>query len=441
MATGDDRDLSNSLDLLWSDSEYGLSEFLDIFSLPQLVQVSEGVYGVSDESTLPAGQTLTLHVLKETKMFRGYTYNGIDVLVPLNCPQKVEVRPQNVSQEYDTVEQLYSVFVAGRVKYVRVTKNHSSQFQERCLRAGQKLKIEYFTKDRRGNEPTLVCLDEEGCEVCLAMDVQGGFQPLADNREYFLAELTEHFPLPVYVQFTSPPKFSLGGNSKMMNCERFLTGLIHMDEIVVENTVIASTRVDGRKTILTFPRSLDVDLMVPEQLLSKDPTYARVCETLNDGMDLVKAESLTVPDDEVIYGSRAQLVREFPCSRLLGSESSDDYYDDTLPKPGNAEYSDSEDDEAYIEMDKEMHNYQYIDKEDAVYEQIDLWGVPKAKPPIPLPKAAFLPKAASSSGNSSSENYRKTSSSSVKSFILAKLGKGKMEDKQSAGKSIWQIVC
>ena len=426
MATGEDKDLAESLGLLWSDSEFGLSEFLDIFPLPQLVQVSEGVYGESDESTLPAGQTLTLHVVKETKMFRGYTYNGDDVLVPLNCPQKVEVRPQSVSLEYDTVEQLYGIFVAGRVKYVRVTKDHSSHFPERCLKAGQKLKIEYLTRDKSlGKKPTLVCLDEQGCEVCLAMDVQGGFQPLADNSEYFLAELTDHFPLPVYVQFTSPPKFNVVDTLKIKKCERFLNGLIQMDEIVVEHTVIASTRAGGRKTILTFPRSLDVDLVVPEQLLSKDPTYARVCETLNDGMDLVRAGSLSVPDDEVIYGNRAQLVRELSCSTLLEFPSHDcesEHYDDTLPMPVRSEKSYSDDDAAYIEIDK-----QYID--DGVYEEVDdLWPEPPKPTSHSLPsRSATLPNAPSSSRtNSSSDN-----TSSVKS-LLRKFT-GKMEDKESAG--------
>lgn len=370
MAATDNEELAKSLGLSWSDTEFELSEFLDSFTLPQVVQVSEGVYGVSEESTLPAGQTLTLHVVKATKMYRGYTYEGEDVLLPLNCPQTVEVRPQNVSLLYDTVEELCTVF-PRHVKYVRVTKDHVHPTRpERCLKAGQKLTLDYISKQNSGSQ-VLMCLDEGGCEVCLSMDVQGGFQPLMDSREYFLAELTKHFCLPIYVQFTSPPKFNISEDSAAKD-SKLLSGVIQVDEMVVENTVIASTREGRRKTILTFPRTLDVTLIVPKQLLVKDSNYARVCESLNDGVDLVRVQSVVVPENEIIYSSRAQIVREY-------SYTVEQFGDSTPREDVNKDYNvmtpqenqtDLTVDVFYEDVDGDDHNYECIDDDDE-YQVID----------------------------------------------------------------------
>lgn len=371
MASYDPEDLEKALGLSWNDSEYGLSEFLDSFTLPQIIQVTEGVYGESEEATLSSGQILTMHVVKSIRMFRGYTYEGREVLVPLNCPQKVEVRPQNVSLLYDTVKELCSVFPG--VHYVRVTKDHVDPAgEERCLRAGQKLKLDYITNDFA---PRMMCLDEEGCEVCLSMDVQGGFQPLADNKEYFLAELDRHIALPVYVQFTSPPTFIAGTESATKADSALLTGMFQIDEAVIESIVIASSREDGRKTILTFPRTLDISLVVPEQAMVKDSTYARFCKSLNDGVDLVKVQSVVVPEDQVIYGSnrqdRTQLIREFSFTvAKFGDQSS------TRQDAAEKNVTTSQKDDDDTSSNEEEHDYEYIDIGD--YGDV----VKKTRPPV-----------------------------------------------------------
>ena len=102
----------------WSTAYYTIPDFLKQFKLPQIVKVIVGFYGESNESTVSGNQVLCLHSSKSIKKIRAHDGNGRRFTVSLDCQRKVEVRPPNLKDIYDNVEELCEVFP----RYVRISQ-------------------------------------------------------------------------------------------------------------------------------------------------------------------------------------------------------------------------------------------------------------------------------------------------------------------------------
>ena len=104
--------------LEWSTTSFKVSDFLRKFTLPQVVKVIEGYYGDDEDSSLGADQILSLHCIKSTDKVVGRDYRGKEVNIPLQCQNKVEVRPSHLKDVYESVEELCSAFPP----YVRISQ-------------------------------------------------------------------------------------------------------------------------------------------------------------------------------------------------------------------------------------------------------------------------------------------------------------------------------
>jgi hypothetical protein len=104
--------------LEWSTTSFKVSDFLRKFTLPQVVKVIEGFYGDDEDSSLGADQILSLHCIKSTDKLVGRDYRGKEVNIPLHCQNKVEVRPSNLKDVYESVEELCVAFP----RYVRISQ-------------------------------------------------------------------------------------------------------------------------------------------------------------------------------------------------------------------------------------------------------------------------------------------------------------------------------
>ena len=106
--------------LKWNAESLVLAQLLDKYTLPMIVKVTGGFYGESDDSTLCNGTILCLHSVQAGEKVHGRLSwgKGKDILIPLDCPTKVEVRPSNLKDVYESVAELCTVFP----KYVRVSQ-------------------------------------------------------------------------------------------------------------------------------------------------------------------------------------------------------------------------------------------------------------------------------------------------------------------------------
>ena len=120
MATSKDSKHLEFHKLEWSGTSFKVSDFLTRFTLPQIVKVIEGFYGDDEDTSLGADQILSLHCIKSTDKVVGRDYRGKEVNIPLHCQNKVEVRPSNLKDVYENVEELCAAFP----RYVRISQGN-----------------------------------------------------------------------------------------------------------------------------------------------------------------------------------------------------------------------------------------------------------------------------------------------------------------------------
>ncbi|XP_046857212.1 uncharacterized protein LOC124450632 [Xenia sp. Carnegie-2017] len=290
--------------LEWSPKSFKISDFLQKFTLPQVVKVIEGFYGENEETSLGADQILSLHCMKSTDKLLGKDYRGKEINIPLHCQNKVEVRPSNMKDVYDNVEELCTAFP----RFVRISQGYyNMSTDEEVLNVGDKLELKRIDKSKKGQE-RLICVNQNGQVVELPKDCVAGFQPLLDGKEYFLAEIVKKLEMPFYIQFIDPPTMEKRNASSNANFFNSNLGAIYIESSFAENLIIASTiSQDGERTVVTFPRQLDIRLSVCEGMLQNSVAYAELCQMMDNGMDL---KSLALIDAMSAFQPRNS-VREF----------------------------------------------------------------------------------------------------------------------------------
>ena len=357
--------------LEWSTSSFKVSDFLRKFTLPQVVKVIEGFYGDDEESSLGADQILSLHCVKSTDKLVGRDYRGKEVNIPLHCQNKVEVRPSNLKDVYESVEELWVAFP----RYVRISQGYYSVSKdEEILNVGDKLHLKSIDKSKKGEEK-LICVNQNGQTVELPKDCVAGFQPLADGKEYFLAEIPTHFSMPLYVQFIDPPPMEKPGQTGDSSFFNSSLGPIHIESSYTENIIIASTiSQDGRRTVVTFPHGIDIRMAVCEGMLQNTVAYAEICQALNHGMDL---NSLTMIDMVSAFKPRNS-VREFAYKELIDpstsantSETNLGFEAETRAYQEVMEVESEVNDENLVQ---EEDNKQEVNKPDATGQQSEMAG-------------------------------------------------------------------
>lgn len=114
-------DLTKLNSAKWSTAYFTLPQLLSKFRLPQIVKIIEGFYGETDDSTLCTGTILCLHSAKFIQKVHGRLDGGKGkkISISLDCERKVEVRPSNLKDVYENVEEL---MCSAFPKFVRVSK-------------------------------------------------------------------------------------------------------------------------------------------------------------------------------------------------------------------------------------------------------------------------------------------------------------------------------
>lgn len=134
--------------------------------------------------------------------------------------------------------------------------------------------------------------------------------------------------MPVYVQFIDPP--CMGKQSRSADASFFNSslGVIYLENSYTENIIIASTiSQDGQRTVVTFPREIDIRLAVCEGMQQNTAAYAEICEALNHGMHL---SNLTLIDMFSAFKPRNS-VREFSYKELTNPTCTSGFEKDASP--------------------------------------------------------------------------------------------------------------
>ena len=266
--------------LKWSSVYIKVSEFLQKYSLPQIVKITGGFYGVDSESTIGANQVLCLHSLKSIEKIKGKDRRGKEISLFLECKSKVEVRPSNMKDVYESVSELFAAFP----RYVRISQGYYSLAKdEEILNVGDKLCLKSIDKSKKGKR--LICVNQNGRTIELPKDCVAGFQPLKDGKEYYLAEVMTRFPMPLHVQFVDP--HSMGAQTRSDEnafCQPLRTICLH--NTYTEKVIVAtSVQSNGTTTVVKFPPDIELYFLVCEDMLKNSADYVELCKNLNQDFD------------------------------------------------------------------------------------------------------------------------------------------------------------
>ena len=362
--------------LIWSDFDYRLFEFVDRFPLPQIVKVTEGYYGPTEDSCIGAEQILTLHCVKTTDKVLARDRKKRELNIPLNCSQKVELRPPDFRGIYETVEETSRI----PTKFVRVTQGYYGLDEDSvCVNPGDKLEVIRVEYGIGGKEDCILFHNEERTPIRLPFSVSAGFQALLDGREYYLKELIDKSPkLPLYFQFTNPPSITQRSSEHVFNTS---LGVLSLEKVYQDSTVICTTKEGDVRTVVSCPKHLPITINVARGALSDDKDYVRICRIFHDGVSLAKIENM---ETQNIYASR-DTIREYeylvdvlpppPVPQRDSKSNGSLTLNPQVPTTGTPESADSDD---------SNHDYTYID-------DYDLPNPPKSEPESQKSDASLSP--------------------------------------------------
>ena len=289
--------------IVWSEVEYRLGEFVDHFTLPQLVKVQKDINRPNGkDSCIGAEQILTLHAFTTREKVLTRNRKNKEIHVPLNCCQRIELRPKDFRGVCETVEYL------SDFKFVRVTQGYFNldDPDENCsINPGDKLQVIGVEIGTEGEEGCILFRNQIGFPIRLPFSLKAGFQPLTDGREYYLSEVSK-MELPVFFQFIDPPDPI--GSIRAENLFNSSLGVLKLEKTYHDSTVICTTTMKGGvRTVVACPKELPITVKVAQGALEGDKDYTRLCRLSNDGISLSSIENKELKN---IYASRDS-VREY----------------------------------------------------------------------------------------------------------------------------------
>ncbi|XP_028407364.1 uncharacterized protein LOC114529988 [Dendronephthya gigantea] len=283
--------------LKWDTESLVLARLLDKHTLPKIVRVTEGFYGESDDSTLCNGTILCLHSVQSGEMVHGRLNwgKGKDILIPLDCRTKVEIRPTNLKDVYESVEELCSV----SPKYVRVSQGcYSEPSGDVLLEVGDKLQLKGVNK----KQDTLICFDQHRQKIELPKDTVAGFQPLTDGKEYYLSDVVKKFKMPLNVQFVRCIGEDLRSAIESP-CQPYQA--VCLDKVSNETVVTAtSIRANGKHNLIQFSRDLNVGLSVCEETFTASENFPNLSKIFNKGREETETNAYEYIDPATIMEIR-----------------------------------------------------------------------------------------------------------------------------------------
>ena len=197
---------SKSLAVVTGETKsYLLETFLDKYPLPQLVSVTEGHYGLTEDFSMSEGMELILFFKKTTQAVIAVTECETDPYhIPLNCSLQFSPYQSNAKEHlmksyyYKTVDDLLNR-TDDLPKVVKVLTPYKTNKQT-VLRADELIFPKRITG--HGKKRTLECTTLSKRKIKLELSCAAGFSTNPSDTKMYLIEYVEHinqFPNSVMV--------------------------------------------------------------------------------------------------------------------------------------------------------------------------------------------------------------------------------------------------
>lgn len=246
-----------------SDKTYALRDFLDKFTLPQLVKVHEGYYDDNQCTTIGADGVCNLLTVESVETVLYENAQGEETRIPLEYPCLVERVAEEKFQQRFKLQDL--VHDSPAVKIVRVIE--ADPDYEALINNGDKLKI--AKKKCRENFVAFKKVSDKGKTLLkVPASCEAKFVALWDGEEIPLAKFVKKNKLPVHVRFIDTSTNDLKGEQGEIprpSRRDFNTvlpeGVVKLKGILVDTLVTAATEVQGVTSKFSFPKTLPISVV------------------------------------------------------------------------------------------------------------------------------------------------------------------------------------
>lgn len=246
-----------------SDKAYALRDFLDKFTLPQLVKVHEGYYDDNQSTTIGADGVCNLLTVESVQTVLYENAQGEETRIPLEYPCLVERVAEEKFQQRFKLQDL--VHDSPAVKIVRVIE--ADPDYEALIDNGDKLKI--AKKKCRENLVAFKKVSDKGKTLLkVPASCEATFVALWDGEEIPLAKFVKKNKLPVHVRFIDTSTNDLKGEqgerprpSRRDSTTVLPEGVVKLKGILVDTLVMAATEVQGVTSKFSFPKTLPISVV------------------------------------------------------------------------------------------------------------------------------------------------------------------------------------
>ncbi|KAL9974838.1 hypothetical protein ACROYT_G011933 [Oculina patagonica] len=242
---------------------YSLRDFLDKFTLPQLVKVQDGYYDELQCTTIGADTVYNLLTIESVETVLFEDAEGEESRIPLGYPCTVERVAEERFQQKLRLQDLGHD--SSAIKFVRVIETDPNY--ETVIKNGDKLKIK--KKKSRENFVAFKKVSDKGKPLLkVPASCQAKFQALWDGEELPLAKFVKKNKLPVYVRFIdtitnedTAEKEEIRGPSKRDSYPVLPEGVVKLKGILADSFVTATTEVQGVTSKFSFPKTLPISVV------------------------------------------------------------------------------------------------------------------------------------------------------------------------------------
>lgn len=290
------------------DTSYPLRDFLEKFTLPQLVKVQKGYYDEYQRRTFRCDAVYNLLRLESVDTVLFEDADGVERRIPIDYPCTVErAAEERFLQELSIQELLQENHPA--VKFVRVIQSDPNF--ETLIKAGDKLKIDLRKKKSRDNFlPFKIASDKDKTLWKVPASCEAKVQGLWDGEEVLLSKFVKKNKLPAYVSFvrdrtkgSTEEEATLGkekGIQRIHPCP-LPTGVVKLKGILTDSFVSATiSDANSETSPFLFPKTLPIGVLPVEMAALRSP----LSDSLNTNTEIVEHS-----DYEDMSGIQAKLLK------------------------------------------------------------------------------------------------------------------------------------
>ncbi|XP_046856849.1 uncharacterized protein LOC124450265 isoform X2 [Xenia sp. Carnegie-2017] len=315
--------------LQWTEDSHSLKDFVDVFSLPQVVKVIRGYDGGEHSATIGYGEVLTLHGIRESRIFHAEDISGNHYALKCNFSGEFHIVPnlkKNGCQSLNVFE-INNFFPKSVLFLESLDANYGLQEDVDHTEIGEMYKI---LKVENGQNPEKVLIKvlnmETNRECTLTSSCTTSFLPLTDCKKHTCLELrSQTFEFPTGINFIVEDG-RIPEIESALKPSRYLSLIEETDFITVIATTVSSD--ESFKFCFEIPKDLDIKFVIADGFDNGSKHYTDIVNTLNDRFDVLKfmntCEPLLIRRQDQIHEFNYDAIKEYIIDKSILSPKLED---------------------------------------------------------------------------------------------------------------------